>query len=111
MQFIKDGDVYKVARITGSQDNILGVSFSDQEVNIEVVEWDVKRGAKVKSSSDQVLEQVVSGLREANQALGKNYFLSKIYFLPSDSSSNLVYAFLIQELVEQLDRGGEFVEV
>lgn len=111
MQFIKDGDVYKVARITGSQDNILGVSFWDQEARVEVVEWDVKRGAKVKSSSDQVLKQVLLGLREANLALGKNYFLSKIYFLPSDSSSNSVYALLIRKLIERFDRGEEFVEV
>jgi hypothetical protein len=111
MQFVKDGDVYKVARITGSQDNILGVSFSDQEASIEVIEWDAKRGAKLKSSSDQVLEQVLSGLKEVNQALGKKYFLSKIYFLPSDSSANSIYEFLIKELIKRLENGGEFVKV
>lgn len=111
MQFVKNGDVYKIARITGSQDNILGVCFSDAECDIELVEWDVKNGAVVKTSGSQVLEQVLSGLKSVNGEIGKTYYLSKIYFLPSDRSSNSVYEFLIQELVKQLDSGGEFVEV
>lgn len=57
MQFLKDGDVYKVARMTGSQDNILGITFSENEVPVDVVEWVVKQGAVLKSSSPQVLEQ------------------------------------------------------
>jgi hypothetical protein len=111
MQFVKDGDIYKVARITGSQDNILGVSFSEQETAIEVVEWDVKKGAKVRSSSTQVLDQALSGLKLVNDYLGKRYYLSKIYFLPSDSASNSVYEFLIQELIKHFDSGNAFVEV
>lgn len=111
MQFVKDGDVYKVARMTGSQDNILGVSFSEQETAVEVVEWDIKKGAKVKSSSAQVVDQVLSGLKLVNDDLGKRYHLSKIYFLPSDSASNSVYEFLIQELIKYFDSGNEFVEV
>ncbi|MGI9278032.1 MAG: hypothetical protein ACR2PX_00120 [Endozoicomonas sp.] len=103
MQFVKDGDVYKVARMTGSQDNILGISFSEHEVNVDVVEWDVKQGAIVKSSSSQVLEQVLSGLKLVNDDLGKKYHLSKIFFLPSDNASNSVYEFLLQELVKRYD--------
>ncbi len=111
MQFVKDGDVYKIARMTGSQDNILGVSFSEKEATVEVVEWGVKPGAKVKSTSKQVLEQVVSGLKLANNDLDKSYHLSKIYFLPSDSASNSIYEFLIRELIKQFDSGNRFVEV
>ncbi len=111
MQFVKDGNVYKVARMTGSQDNILGVSFSEQETAVEVVEWDVKNDLKARTSSAQVLDQVLSGLKLVNDALGKRYYLSKIYFLPSDSASNSVYEFLIQELVKHFDSGNKFVEV
>lgn len=111
MRFTKSNDVYKVIRITGAQDNILGVCFSDEECKTELVTWDVKRGAKVKASGDQVLEQVLSGLKLMNEDLGKTYYLSKIYFLPSDSSSNSVYEFLIKELIGRFDSGNEFVEV
>lgn len=107
MQFLKDGNIYKIARITGSQDDILGVSFSDEATEIEVIEWEVKPGAKIKSSSIQVLQQVEIGLNEINQILDKSYFLSKIYYLPSDSSSNAVYHLLIQELVKRIDHDEE----
>lgn len=112
MRFTKSNDVYKVIRITGAQDNILGVCFSETEQNnIDLVKWDVKRGAKIKASGNEVLKQVLSGLKLVNEDLRKNYHLSKIYFLPSDSASNSVYEFLIQALIKQFDSGSEFVEV
>lgn len=111
MQFTKSNDTYKVIRITGVQDNILGVCFSDKKTDIEVVEWDMKNGSKMKSSSEEVLMQVLSGLKDINQILGENYLLSTVYFLPSDSASNSIYKFLIQELVKRLDSNGSFIEV
>ena len=111
MRFIKDNDVYKVARITGTQDNILGVSFTESEANVQVIKWDIKEGSVRKASSEEVLKQVVDGLREINEELGKNYKLSKIYFLPTDSPSNSVYKFLIAEIVKRVDSKGEFVTI
>ena len=43
MRFSKTGKIYKVIRITGSQDNSLGISFveaNNGESNIDVIEWD-----------------------------------------------------------------------
>lgn len=43
MRFSKTDNIYKIIRITGSQDNILGVAFDDKnksDNNIEVIEWD-----------------------------------------------------------------------
>ena len=37
MRFSKTNNIYKIIRITGSQDNILGISFGED--NIEVIEW------------------------------------------------------------------------
>jgi hypothetical protein len=40
MRFSKTDNIYKIIRITGSQDNILGVSFvetNSSEANIEVI--------------------------------------------------------------------------
>jgi hypothetical protein len=41
MGFTKKDDIYKITRMTGNRENILGVSFTDthsSENNIEVIE-------------------------------------------------------------------------
>jgi len=112
MRFSKTENMYRVSRITGSQDNILGIVFSEnKKETIDLIEWEIKEGANIKATSEQVLEQVLSGLKKANEELGKNYQLSEIHFLPSDSASNSVYEFLIQELVKHYDTGSEFLEI
>ena len=112
MQFSKLEKMYRVVRITGAQDNILGVVFSEKEgEKINLIEWKTKESATIKTSGEQVLDQVVSGLKKANEELGKNYQLSEIHFLPSDSAKNSVYEFLIQELIKHYDTGSEFREI
>ena len=61
-----------------------------------------------QTSKNQVLEQVTLGLKEINQSLGTNYRLSKIYYLPSESSSDFVYKFLIMKLIRHYHHGNEF---
>lgn len=42
MRFLKTVGIYKVGRITGFQENILGISFfklDNSETVIEVIEW------------------------------------------------------------------------
>ena len=95
MRFSKTNNIYKIIRITGSQDNILGISFGEDI--IEVIEWDFNNIDKkrTRTSKKEVLEQVLSGLESVNQSLGTNYKLSKIYFSLFDISSNRVYSGLI----------------
>ncbi len=109
MKFIKEGDIYKVARITGTQDNILGISLAENDTDIEIVEWNIKEGSQRKSSSHEVFEQVLKGLKKTNEELGKNYKLSKIYFLPTDSATNSIYQHLITEIIKRIDGKGEFI--
>lgn len=113
MQFTKKNNIYIISRITGSQDNILGVSFkeSDNNTDIEVIEWDIKEGKKIQTSKDEIFKQVLSGLESVNQSLKNNYKLSKIYFLPSESGSGFVYKFLIIQLIRHYHSGNEFKEV
>ena len=109
MQFTKLEKMFRVSRITGTQDNILGIVFSENKnETINVIEWKTKKGATIKTTAPQVLEQVEFGLKKANEELGKNYQLSEIHFLPSESASNSVYEFLIQALVQRYDSDGEF---
>ena len=41
MRFSKTENIYKIIRITGSQDNILGISFGEDDV--EVIEWNFSK--------------------------------------------------------------------
>jgi hypothetical protein len=116
MGFFKKDNIYRITRITGSQDNILGAAFDDKgrsDNNIEVIEWDFPNidKSRIRTSKEEILEQVVSGLESANQSLGTNYKLSKIYFSPFDSGANSVYNLLICKLIRHYHSGNEFKEV
>ena len=111
MRFSKTNNIYKIIRRTGSQDNMLGISFGEDD--IEVIEWNFNNidKSRIWTSKEEVLEQVLSGLESANQSLGTNYKLSKIYFSPFDISTNRIYSALIGVLIRQYHRGNEFKEV
>ena len=111
MRFSKTNNIYKIIRITGSQDNILGISFGED--NIDVIEWNFNNidKSRIRTSKEKVLEQVLSGLESVNQSLGTNYKLSKIYFSPFDISTNRIYSGLIAALIKHYHSGNEFKEV
>ena len=116
MGFFKKDNIYRITRITGSQDNILGMVFDDKnnsDNNIEVIEWDFPNidKSRIRTSKEQVLEQVLSGLESVNQSLGTNYKLSQIYFSPFDSGTNSVYNLLICKLIRHYHSGNEFKEI
>ena len=112
MKFTKTNNIYKVVRITGSYDNILGVCFT-QEANqpLEIIEWDLKNTETIKTSKFEIQSQVFSGLSLINQSLNTNYQVSKIYYVSVDNPSNSVYEYLIQELVKHLDSNKMFEKV
>ena len=115
MQFFKKNNVYKVIRITGSQDNILGVAFDNENNsnnNIEIIEWDFPNidKSRIRTSKEEVSRQVFSGLESVNQSLGTNYKLSQIYFSPFDIGTNSVYHLLICILIRHYHNGNEFKE-
>ena len=116
MEFFKKDNIYRITRITGSQNNILGVVFDNKnksDNNIEVIEWDFTNIDKsiIRTSKEKILEQVLSGLESVNQSLGTNYKLSQIYFSPFDSGTNSVYNLLICKLIRHYHSGNEFKEV
>ena len=111
MRFSKTDNIYKIIRITGSQDNILGISFGEDD--IEVIEWNFNNSdrSRIRTSKEEVLEQVLFGLESVNKSLGTNYKLSKIYFSPFDISTNRIYSGLIAALIRHYHSGNEFKEV
>lgn len=116
MEFFKKDNIYRVIRITGSQDNILGVAFTEKDRSdnhMEVIEWDFPNidKSRIRTSKEKVLEQVLSGLESINESLGTNYELSKIYFSPFDSGANSVYKLLICKLIRHYHNGKKFKEI
>jgi len=118
MQYLKNNDIYKVIRITGAQDNILGISFGENDVeidntDIEIVEWkfDNIKSDIVYTSKEEVLKQVLFGLKSINIALKTNYKLSKIYFCPFDKPHYKIYSSLVRKLILHYHYGRKFKEV
>ncbi|WP_199100196.1 hypothetical protein [Dyella sp. ASV21] len=105
MQAVKSGDVYKIARITGAQDNFLGVRFAARDGEIELVALGPKDARKIGAEPGEVLRQVTIGLADVNLELGTSYCLSKIFYLPSESTANSVYELLIAALVKKIEAG------
>ena len=122
MQFSKNGEIYKVIRITGSQDNYLGISFAEEEISDpEVIELKLEPTIQTRpfysvinhpiiTTKKEVKQQVLVGLDFINQSLGTNYQLSHIYFVPSDSCKHQVYKLLTERLIRHYHEGKEFKE-
>ena len=90
----------------------MSISFGEDDV--QVIEWDFPNidKSRIRTSKEEVLEQVLSGLESVNKkSLGTNYKLSKIYFSPFDRASNSVYNLLICKLIRYYHSGNEFKEV
>lgn len=110
MQFIKDDDFFKVARITGPTHNLLSIRLSRGFCSPKITPLSIKAGENKQLESQKVLAQVLSGLDVINKELRKEYFVSEVQFIPSDSKPVSVYNFLTQELIKRIDSNGEFVE-
>ena len=86
----------------------MGISFGEDDV--EVIEWNFNNihRMRIRTSKEEVLEQVLFGLKSVNKSLGMNYKLYKIYFGPFDILTNLIYSTLIVALIRHYHIGNEF---
>lgn len=103
--FFKESSIYKIARIKGNRDNILGIYFAEKrssEDTIEVIEWNFPNSdsSKIGTSKEEVLKEVLSWLNSLNEALETDYQLSKIYYVSSENGSNLMYQTLLWMLLK-----------
>jgi hypothetical protein len=111
MQYIKDKDIYKVARITGPTHNLLAIRLSNERCSTQVTSLPIKRGDVERLDEHEVLTQVLAGLDEINKVLDKEYFISEVQFVPSDTGPVSIYEFLVKELIMRINSKGEFVLV
>jgi len=108
VQFLVDGDVYRVVRITGPTHNMLGLKFvtgdEPNDLKLEPLSSDADvQGATLRP--DEIRHNVLEGVADANRTLGTNYRVGLIQFLPSDSPPVVVYRELARRLVERIVRG------
>jgi len=111
MQFVLDKGIYKVARITGPQHNLLGITIGEVHSPMELVEFPMKKGEQRQVDPKSVLSQVRDGLEEVRKELGKEYIVSKVYFVPSDTPSQSVYKLLTMELIRRIESQEGFIEI
>lgn len=80
---------------------------------IEVIEWNFPNidNSKSRTSKTEVLNQELLGFNSINQSLGTSCTLSKIYYVPWEDGSSLVYQTLIGSLIKHYYEGKEFKEV
>jgi len=109
MRFSKDGELYRVVRITGAQDNIIGVVLSDEACITEAFAYPSSSGSArdsvVRTTVSEILGQVKGGLDLANAELKNEYFIGKVFYIPHERPSRSVYKMMIHELIRRIDRG------
>src|SRR5438105_4060843 len=110
MLFIKEKNIYKVIKITGPKHNLLGLSFCGNidKNNIEIIELPISTNEKQQISSSVIKAQVCAGIEEINAKSINKYKIDKIYFIPSDSFSEVVYKELTIEIIKRLEQSDKF---
>lgn len=103
MQVIKDGDLYKIARITGPTHNLLALRFGAPTGPTPRVEaLDSRSGARL--DRDAVRGEVEKGVADANQRLGTSYRVDLIQFVPDDTPPETAYRGLAERITEAMHR-------
>ena len=74
MQIFYDNGFYKIAKITGGQDNYLGLRFSSAPSEINITPLALSINDVVRVDGQAVLEQVRRGLDYMNRELGQSYY-------------------------------------
>lgn len=104
MQYAFGNGFYKIARTAGSSYNFLAICLAETEQDIEIEPLPLKEGQAERLSAHHVLPQIKAGLIRACKELGRDYFIAKAQFIPSDSFSSSVYEDLTIELISRIDR-------
>lgn len=111
MQFIHDGNFYKVARITGPTHNLLSLRFAIGDDEITPIVERLKPVLDSLLNSQGVLSEAQAGVHEANRRFGTSFRIASLQFADSDTPPESVYRLLAFSLVERLATGQPFVKV
>jgi hypothetical protein len=104
VQFHRDGDFHRVVHITGPTHNLLDLSFAPGSVNhipVQRLQSDPPTGSR-SLDDDQIRQAVLAGIAEANAALGADYHVARIRYVPQDTADPEIYSFLAGKIIEHL---------
>lgn len=114
MQFIQDGELYKVVKITGPTHNLLGLAFGGQQndevvVDILSLEDEASRQQQTLDSAE-IEAQVFEGVNTANAEFGTQYCVKRIQYVSTDSPPAETYKELAASLVQRLVQNEPFTQ-
>lgn len=108
MQFIRDNDFYKVARITEPKHNFLAIKLSEIDCQTLVTPLPIKDGEVSRLDGEEILKFVRSGLAQINAELDAKYFVAEVQFAPSDTEPESIYEMLTRELIMRIHSNSGF---
>lgn len=114
MHFTKRGNFYQASRITGPRHNFLAIALTPGHNTCETVVEALPPVGECRHaalSAEAMLSSVAEGVAEANSRFGTDYGVSHIQYVENDTPPEAVYGLMAHEIIEQLNSGGEFVEV
>ena len=107
MQYCRIGEYLAIARMTGSQDNLLQIRLAEdlsEKIDVVVLPG-IRPGNPTSLDAEKVLSAVRIGLAKANAELGTSYFISEVKIVADDAKPESVYSFLTEALIRHFDSG------
>jgi hypothetical protein len=108
MHFSRDNEWYQVSRITGPTHNKLGLKFGPSGGSRPPIEALLIGNGEAKIVADEVQQQVLEGVAEANAEFGTDYQIAAILYVVNDTPSPSVYRMLARYLIKHLTQQGAF---
>ena len=103
MQTVRDGDFFRLVRITGPTHNFLSLRYGKTDApHVAALDPGVGNGL----SDVEVKRQVLAGVSKANKELNTSYQVKEIQFLRGDSPPEEMYcelAFLITTQMNEIE--------
>lgn len=110
MHYYKKNDWYEVIRITGPTHNLLGLKVGDPvDGGTPSVEAIPAHEAATAQFESALQEQVLAGVKEANDEFATNFQVCGIRYVASDTLDLPTYRYLAKDLIERVAKQGDFV--
>jgi hypothetical protein len=94
MNVFEHNNMFKASRVSGPKHNYLGIAFSELEKDIKLIEKQLPGDGKLAKSVD--VSEMTRVVREAvaieAEMHGQRLFVSKLEFVPTDSSDLSAYS-------------------
>jgi hypothetical protein len=109
MQVTKQGDFYRIARVTGPTHNALLISFAvrtEADIATPVIEALPPMGdcQHENLNSDTILSEVLEGVQEGNTQFVTAYHVPTVQYVLNDTRPESAYRYLAFKLIEHLAR-------